>query len=44
MRENPDVKVNPMYEGSELEMLVEMLRKEVALEKARGVQEQKVIG
>jgi hypothetical protein len=43
LRENPDMKVNPMYKGSELEMLVKELRKEVALEKARGGQEQKVI-
>lgn len=48
LRENPDMEVNPMYKGSELEMLVEDLRKEVALEKnmegAREGQEQKVVG
>lgn len=43
LRENPDLQLNPMYKDSELEEYVEVLRKEVALERAREGQEQKII-
>ena len=45
LRENPDLKLSPMYSTPEMEEYIDMLREEVALkeERAEG-QEQKVIG